>query len=154
MGKVTLDGVRLLKKSLGFASNGYQYFTGVLGGSPEGGLRARFSGGHTVFLAEDGPREVFSVRGPWKKGATRPPLVVRKRGTRAVYVAVHDPSGRSVEAVRVEDLDGRGMLIEVRGDGFAECLCLEGIGRARRAGSGKKRKTTPGIRHCRGPRRK
>jgi|GEM_PF-4223408 len=155
MGKLTLDGPVLMKKSLRFASNGYQYFTDVRGARVVGPFRARFSTGHAVFFPEVGPSEVFSLCGPWKKGASRPVLVVRRTGAAACYVAVHDFSGRAVHAVRAAGLDGRGILIEVKGRDFTDRLELNGIALASPAGtaaSGRRRKVSPGVRYFRKPR--
>lgn len=103
-GRLTVKGASLEAGSLGAHRHGYQFLRKVRKGKTDGAITARFSPGHTVFVPQGAATEVFSARGPWKATATRPVLILRRRGKSAVFVAVHDPSGEAVKGVRL----GRG----------------------------------------------
>ena len=87
----------------------------------------KFGCGHRVYFARQGDVEVFTARGPWKNEATRPALIVRKRGERAFFAAVHDPSGRGVFAAAFAEFDGDCIILEVEGRGYRDRVTIAGL---------------------------
>jgi hypothetical protein len=102
MDGVTLEGVTLAESQIGNSAEGYEYLNDVRSGRPAGAVTVRFGMGHAVFVPEAAGFEVFTADGPWKEDAKRPAVILRKRGESAVFVVVHDPSGRAVERVEIE----------------------------------------------------
>jgi len=98
-GRLGVRGVALRKGRLGFGSHGYQYLKNTRTGAAVRPFVGIFSEGHSVFFPAVGGATIFTTVGPWKKGEGRPALIVRRRGGKAVFVAVHDPSGAFVRAV-------------------------------------------------------
>ncbi len=123
-GRLSIKGVSLKPASLSYRRHGYQFFRGVRKGKSHGPLVARFSPGHTVVMPEDAATEVFCARGPWKPTATRPVLILRRRGTSAVFVVVHDPSGGVVKGVRLEKRGDAGLSVTVDFESGSERLEL------------------------------
>ncbi|MCD6406187.1 MAG: heparinase II/III family protein [Planctomycetes bacterium] len=112
-GRLSIKGASLKPASLGYRRHGYQFLRGVRKGKSCGPLVARFSPGHAVLMPEDDATEVFCARGSWKATATRPVLILRRRGTRAVFVVVHDPSGKAVKGVRLEKRGNAGLSVTI-----------------------------------------
>jgi len=113
MGDLTVEGAALDDAAFADAKHGYEYFRDVKRGETDGPLTARFSRGHAVFAPAQGAMEVFAARGPWKRDATRPVLILRKAGREAVFTVVHDPSGKAVTSVRPYESEGCVAALEI-----------------------------------------
>lgn len=124
MGELAVDGVAMAEASLGASSQGYEYLEDVRGGVTGGAFKAEFSSGHAVFAPARGEVEVFSAVGPWKKHGGRPVLVLRKSGREAVFIVVHDPSGKAVTDVRTYEREGCVAVLEISVNGRVDRLEL------------------------------
>ena len=127
MGALSLVGVRRARRKIGYHSHGYQYLKSVRAGKADGVFTARFSQGHAVFFPAAGRLEVFAATGPWKKDRGRPALIVRKRGRKAIFLCVHDPSGRNVRQVSADAAGGPCITLNVKGRGIDDTVTLAGL---------------------------
>lgn len=147
-GALTVTGAALKKGAFGYKSHGYQFLKDVKradvasdypftedgkwradwSGSPAGRVKtpaplvAHFSEGHTVHLPHLSDATVFTATGPWKQDARRPALVFRQRGKRAVFIAIHDPSGKDVTGVELIYADKRILVVHILVKGFSDVL--------------------------------
>jgi hypothetical protein len=124
-GSASVSGATLKPSKLGFAEHGYEFLSDVRGGQGEGDVKARFSDGWSVFIPEAQGAEVFTALAPWLAGADRPVLIVRQRGRSALFVAVHDPSGKAVKKVKcVSAGPGESVALCIHLKGFVDFVAL------------------------------